>query len=101
MLNYAKELLASHIAPLARECAELLDSSGSENEFRLKCAALGKDPEETFRPYAQYVKLARGYLSLGIQAEFMLSDWWAFEKIPGAVKPDPWLSGYISNLRRA
>ena len=101
MLNYdAKRLLASRIAPFARECAELLDSSGSENEFRLKCAALGKDPEETFKPYAQYVRLAMGYLALGIQAEFRLSDWWAFEKISGAVKPDPWLSGYAADLRR-
>ena len=101
MDSFALKTLISRVKPLARECAELLDSSGSENEFRLKCAALGKDPKETFRPYAQYVKLARGYLSLGIQAEFKLSDWWAFEKIPGAVKPDPWLSGYVDNLRRA
>jgi len=73
-------------------CAELLDACASENEFRLRCHAAGKDPEAVFRPYGEAVAKCTGYMSLGLPVpEFRLSDWWAFEKIPGAKKPDPWM----------
>jgi len=94
LAELAKSALRSHIRPLAAETAALLDECSSEDEFRLRCAAANEDPEEVFKPYGQYVALARGMTGFGIPAEFRLSDWWAFEKIPGAVKPDPWLTGY-------
>lgn len=74
----------------ARRCAELLDDSGSENEFRLKCAALNLDPDEMFRFYINFVWLAMNVTSLGLTSRPSLSDWWAFERIEGARKPDPW-----------
>lgn len=94
LVELVKSALLSHIQPLAAKTAALLDECSSEDEFRLRCAAANEDPEEVFRPYAQYVALARGMAQLGIHTEFRLSDWWAFEKIPGASKPDPWLTGY-------
>ena len=78
----------------------LLDECGSEDEFRLRCAAANEDPEDVFRPYGQYVALASGMTEMGISRKFRLSDWWAFEKIPGAVKPDPRLTGLTDRLRR-
>ena len=98
-MDMAKSALRSHIRPLAEKTAALLDECGSEDEFRLKCAARNEDPEEVFRPYAQYVALARGMTEMGISVKFGLSDWWAFEKIPGASKPDPWLTGWVDHLR--
>ena len=92
------ELLET-IRPLAKKTAALLDECGSEDEFRLRCAAANEDPEDVFRPYGQYVALASGMTAMGISMKFGLSDWWAFEKIPGAVKPDPWLTGMVSRLR--
>jgi len=94
LTELARAALRSHIRPLAEKTAALLDACGSEDEFRLRCAAANEDPEEVFKPYGQYVALARGMTEMGIAAKFGLSDWWAFEKIPGAVKPDPWLTGY-------
>lgn len=99
LVEAAKSALRSHIRPLAEKTAALLDACGSENEFRLKCAAMNEDPEEKFKPYGQYVALARGMTDMGIPVKFGLSDWWAFEKIPGAKKPDPWLTGWIDSLR--
>ena len=99
LVEMAKSALKAHIRPLAEKTASLLAECSSENEFRLKCAAMNEDPEEKFRPYAQYVGLARGMADMGIPAKFGLSDWWAFEKIPGAKKPDPWLTGWIDSLR--
>lgn len=91
--------MLSQIRPLAKKIAALLDECGSEDEFRLRCAAANEDPEEAFRPYGQYVALASGMTGMGISTKFRLSDWWAFEKIQGAVKPDPWLTGMGSCLR--
>ena len=91
--------LLETIRPLAKKTAALLDECGSEDEFRLRCAAANEDPEDVFRPYGQYVALTRGMTELGIAMRFKLSDWWAFEKIPGAVKPDPWLTGLAYSLR--
>lgn len=99
LADLAKDALRSHICPLAKKTAALLDECGSEDEFRLRCAAANEDPEEMFKPYGQYVALARGMTELGLSVKFGLSDWWAFEKIPGAVKPDPWLSGWVDSLR--
>lgn len=99
LAELAKSSLRLHIRPLAEKTAALLDECGSEDEFRLRCAAANEDPEETFRPYGQYVALASGMTELGISMKFGLSDWWAFEKIPGAVKPDPWLTGLPGRLR--
>lgn len=96
LMRQAESALRSHIRPLAEKTAALLDECSSEDEFRLRCAAANEDPEEVFRPYAQYVALAQGMTRLGIRTEFRLSDWWAFEQIPGAAKPDPWLTGYDS-----
>ena len=95
----AKSTLLANIRPLAEKTAALLDECGSEDEFRLRCAAANEDPEEAFRPYGQYVALASGMTGMGISRKFGLSDWWAFEKIPGAVKPDPWLTELPSRLR--
>ena len=83
----------------AKAVARMLDECGSEDEFRLRCAAMGKSPEDVFAPYAQYVALARGYVALGISYRATPSDWWAFERTPGAEKPDPFLRGYIGSLR--
>ena len=91
--------LLETIRPLAKKTAALLDECGSEDEFRLRCAAANEDPEDVFRPYGQYVALASGMTAMGISMKFGLSDWWAFEKIPDAVKPDPWLTGMASRLR--
>lgn len=96
LTELAKSALKAHIRPLAEKTAALLDECSSEDEFRLRCAAANEDPEKVFRPYAQYVALARGMARLGIHTEFRLSDWWAFERTPGASKPDPWLLGYDS-----
>jgi hypothetical protein len=96
LAELAKSALRSHIRPLAEKTAALLDECSSEDEFRLRCAAANEDPDETFKPYAQYVALARGMTEMGIHTEFRLSDWWAFERIPGTSKPDPWLTGYDS-----
>lgn len=98
-MRQAESALLSRIRPLAAETAALLDECSSEDEFRLRCAAANEDPEEKFRPYAQYVALARGMTKMGISVKFRLSDWWAFEKIPGAPKPDPWLTGWVDSLR--
>ena len=95
----AKSVLLANIRPLAKKTAALLDECGSEGEFRLRCAAVNEDPEEAFRPYWQYVALASGMTGMGIPVKFGLSDWRAFEKIPGAVKPDPWLTGLTDRLR--
>ena len=91
--------LLEAIRPLAKKTAALLDERGSEDEFRLRCAAANEDPEDVFRPYGQYVALASEMTVMGISMKFGLSDWWAFEKIPGAVKPDPWLTGLTDRLR--
>ena len=91
--------LLEKIRPLAAKAAALLDECGSENEFRLRCAAANEDPEDVFRPYGLYVALASGMIAMGIPMKFGLSDWWAFEKIPGAVKPDPWLTRLTDRLR--
>lgn len=99
LAELAKSALRSHVRPLAEKAAALLDECSSEDEFRLRCAAANEDPEEVFRPYAQYVALARGMTEMGISVKFGLSDWWAFEKIPGASKPDPWLTGWVDSLR--
>lgn len=99
LAELAKAALRSHIRPFAEKTAALLDACGSEDEFRLRCAAANEDPEEVFKPYGQYVALARGMTGMGISVKFGLSDWWAFEKIPGAVKPDPWLTGWVDRLR--
>lgn len=100
LAELAKSALRSHIRPLAVETAALLDECSSEDEFRLRCAAANEDPEEKFKPYAQYVYLVRGYFSLGVAGTLpRLSDWWAFERTPGAGKPDPWLTGYVDSLR--
>ena len=95
----AKSVLLANIRPLAKKTAALLDECGSEDEFRLRCSAANEDPEEAFRPYGQYVALASGMTEMGISRKFGLSDWWAFEKIPGAVKPDPWRTGLTDRLR--
>ena len=95
----AKSVLLANIRPLAKKTAALLDECGSEDEFRLRCAAANEDPEEAFRPYGQYVALASGMTEMGISRKFRLSDWLAFEKIPGTVKPDPWLAGLTDRLR--
>ena len=95
----AKSALQLQIRPLAEKAAALLDECGSEDEFRLRCAAANEDPEDVFRPYGQYVALARGMTEMGISMKFKLSDWWACEKIPGAAKPDPWLTGLAYSLR--
>ena len=92
------ELLET-IRPLAKNTAALLVECGSEYEFRLRCAAANEDPEDVFKPYGLYVALASGMTAMGISMKFGLSDWWAFEKIPGAVKPDPWLAGLTDRLR--
>lgn len=100
LAELAKDALRSHIRPLAEKTAALLDECSSEDEFRLRCAAANEDPEEKFKSYAQYVYFARGYYSLGVAGTLpRLSDWWAFERIPGAHKPDPWLTGYVDSLR--
>ena len=99
LAELAKSTMLSQIRPLAKKIAALLDECGSEDEFRLQCAAANEDPEEAFRPYGQYVAPAGGMTGMGIPVKFGLSDWWAFEKIPGAVKPDPWLSGLADRLR--
>lgn len=99
LVKLARNALKSGIRPMAAEVARLLDECGSENEFRLKCAAEGVDPEDKFRPYAQYVAFARGYDLLGLRADKLrLRDWWAFERIKGANKPDPFLRGYADHL---
>ena len=95
----SKSTMLSQIRPLAKKIAALLDECGSEDEFRLRCIAANEDPEEVFKPYGQYVALISGMTELGISMKFKLSDWWAFEKIPGAVKPDPWLSGLSDCLQ--
>ena len=79
----------------ARRIARELDECGSETEFRLRCAARNEDPEKAFAPYIQYLYLAMGYYSLGLDLakKPCLSDWWAFEKIQGAHKPNPWVTG--------
>ena len=99
LAELAKSTMLSQIRPLAKKIAALLDECGSEDEFRLRCAAANEDPEEAFRPYGQYVALASGMTEMGISRKFGLSDWWAFEKIPGTVKPDPWLAGLTDRLR--
>ena len=99
LAGLAKSAMLSQIRPLAEKTAALLDECGSEDEFRLRCAAANEDPEDVFRPYGQYVALASGMTAMGISMKFGLSDWWAFEKIPGAVKPDPWLTGMTDRLR--
>ena len=99
LIELSESALRSRIRPLAKKTAALLAECSSEDEFRLRCAAANEDPEEKFKPYAQYVALARGMTALGIAAKFGLSDWWAFERIPGAKKPDPWLTGWIGSLR--
>lgn len=100
MDRLARRALMSRIERSARRCAALLDECGSESEFRLKCAAKNLDPEKTFKPYGQYVALACAMDALGLSTDrFKLSDWWAFEKIPGANKPDPWLSNTCDRLR--
>ena len=99
LAGLAKSAMLSQMRPLAEKTAALLDECGSEDEFRLRCAAANEDPEEAFRPYGQYVALASGMTGMGIPVKFGLSDWWAFEKIPGAAKPDPWLSGLTDRLR--
>ena len=99
LAELAKSTMLSQIRPLAEKTAALLDECGSEDEFRLRCIAANKDPEETFRLYGQYVAFAHGMTELGIPMKFKLSDWWAFEKIPGAVKPDPWLTDLAYSLR--
>ena len=99
LAELAKSTMLSQIRPLAKKIAALLDECGSEDEFRLQCAAANKDPEEAFRLYGQYVALASGMTELGISRKFGLSDWWAFEKIPGTIKPDPWLSGLSDCLQ--
>lgn len=87
----ARRLILAHCkGGAAMRCAEMLDESGSENEFRLKCAALNLDPDEMFRFYINFVWLALNVTGLGLASKPSLSDWWAFERIPGAVKPDPW-----------
>ena len=103
LCKYAIDLLKSRLRPIAKEVAKLLDACGSENEFRLKCAAEGVDPDKKFEPYAKYIELARGYyaygISMGLSANGLrLRDWWAFERIKGANKPDPFLRGYIDHL---
>jgi len=96
----ARRVLMERLAPLARQCAALLDECSSEDEFRLRCAAANEDPEEVFKPYARYAAFANGYDRLGLGTDgFGLSDWWAFEKIPGAVKPDPWLRNTCDRLK--
>ena len=95
----AKSVLLANIRLLAKKTAALLDECGSEDEFRLRCAAANEDSEDVFRPYGQYVALASGMTGMGIPVKFGLSDWWTFEKIPGAVKPDPWLTGLTDRLR--
>ena len=99
LAELAKSAMLSQIRPLAEKTAALLDKCGSEDEFRLRCAAANKDPEEVFKPYGQYVALASGMTEMGISTKFRLSDWWAFEKIPGTIKPDPWLSGLSDCLQ--
>ena len=99
LAGLAKSAMLSQIRPLAEKTAALLDECGSEDEFRLRCAAANEDPEDVFRPYGQYVALASGMTAMGISMKFGLSDWWAFEKIPGAIKPDPWLTGMTDRLR--
>lgn len=98
LVKLARSALKSRLKPMAGEVAKLLDECGSEGEFRLKCAVEGADPEEKFRPYAQYAALVRGYDLYGIDACFRLGDWWAFEKIKGANKPDPFMLGYADHL---
>ena len=99
LTELAKSALKGLVRPLAEKTAALLNACSSEDEFRLRCAAANEDPEEVFKPYGQYVALARGMTEMGISVKFGLSDWWAFEKIPGASKPDPWLAGYVDSLR--
>ena len=66
--------LLEAIRPLAKKTAALLDECGSEDEFRLRCAAANEDPEDVFRPYGQYVALASGMTAMGISMKFGLSD---------------------------
>jgi hypothetical protein len=100
LVAQARRALMAHLAPLAEKCAALLDECGSENEFRLRCAASNEDPEEKFRPYGQYAAFANGYDRLGLRTDsFRLSDWWSFEKVPGANKPDPWLRNTCDRLK--
>ena len=99
LCKLARGALKSRLRPMAAEVARLLHECGSEEEFRMKCAAEGVDPEDKFRPYAQYVAIARGYDLLGLSANGLrLRDWWAFERIKGANKPDPFLRGYVDHL---
>lgn len=81
----------------AQFCAELLDECSSQDEFRFKCTVINKDPEKIFEPYGEYIKTIRGYDSLGINVQFTLNDWWAFEKL-GTSKPDPYCLRYIDHL---
>lgn len=87
------------LRPLAAKCAGMLDESVSEDDFRVRCAALGLDPDEAFAPYGEFVALLRGYDLFsrdGLSVpEFGLEDWWAFEKTEGANKPDPWCNGWV------
>ena len=99
LAELAKSAMLSQIRPLAAKTAALLDERGSEDAFRRQRAAANEDPEDAFRPYGQYVALASGMTAMGISMKFGLSDWWAFEKIPGTVKPDPWLAGLTDRLR--
>jgi hypothetical protein len=82
----------------AQFCAELLDKCGSQDEFRLRCVAMNKDPEKVFEPYSEYINYMRGYNALGISTRFTLKDWWAFEKY-GTCKPDPYGRGYVDHLK--
>jgi len=99
LVKLARDTLKSGLRPMAVEVARLLHECGSEEEFRLKCVAEGVDPDKKFRPYAQYVALASGCDLLGLSMNGLrLRDWWAFEKIKGANKPDPFLRGYVDHL---
>ena len=80
LAELAKSAMLSQMRPLAEKTAALLDECGSEDEFRLRCAAANEDPEDVFRPYGLYVALASGMIAMGIPMKFGLSDWWAFER---------------------
>ena len=52
LIKLARGALKSRLRPMAVEVARLLHECGSEEEFKMKCAAEGVDPEDKFRPYA-------------------------------------------------
>ena len=92
-----KHMKMAKLKKEAQFCTELLDKCSSQNEFRLRCIVMNKDPEKVFEPYSEYLRVIRGYDALGIPCEFTLKQWWSFEKF-NTNKPDPYCRGYIGNL---